>query len=141
MALPFRMPPEMGLSGPLRKGTAGASPSDLTAGPPAAGAAFEVVAAGAGTLSVGAAALSSEATSRLAAVLRCAAVLAEGCCCAAVFVAAGDGLGCAAATPVCAFRAAGGGCAVFEAGAVAGGAGVLEEAGCDIFAIIDSSRK
>src|SRR5687768_763958 len=133
------MPPEMGRSGPLRRGMAGASESDLTAGPPAAGAALEVTA---GTDSAGAEPFSSDAaTIRGAAVLRAGAPFGA-CCAAAAAGCAGEGFGCAGV------GCAGVGCAfatfMLEGAAALGGgceAAGWAAAGCDIFASIVSSRK
>src|SRR5829696_1414390 len=142
MALPFRTPPEMGLSGPVRTGgAAGASPSAFTAGPSARGVFTEEVA---GAL-VGTP-RSSEATISGAAVLRAGADFAA---------SAGEGLGCAAVVllagvlvaGVCGFET-GCGCelaAVLFGAALAGaGLGVAAAAGaagCDIFASMVWSRK
>src|SRR4051812_3786004 len=127
MALPFRTPPETGLSGPVRAvGAAGASPSAFTAGPAASGT-FTEEAAGAGALAV--TPLSNEATRSGAAALRAGV----GAGCAAVGL---EGLGCGAAAAVALLAGALGG---FEAGcgcglAAACAAGAAGAAGCDIFA-------
>src|SRR5215210_4193764 len=145
MALPFSTPPETGLSGPLRTGVAactggaaaGASPSDLTAGPSPSGT-FTEEAAGALVIML----LSSEASISGAAVLRAGADFAA---------SAVGGLGCAGVVllellaGVCGFET-GCGCVLAAAvfGAVVAGA-LLEVAGlcvaagagapgCDIFA-------
>src|SRR5437762_4602983 len=141
MALPFSRPPEMGLSGPRMTGCAGASPSDLTAGPPSPA---PPPATATGKLGPPATGLSSDASMTGAALLT---RLLAGCC-AALLLDAGGGLGCAGALAcalvlaraVCVCAGDGEGCAT---GCVAGdvaGCAAGDEAGCDIFAMTVSSR-
>src|SRR5437763_1446687 len=94
MALPFRMPPEMGLSGPRMTGCAGASPSDFTAGPPSPPPANAT-----GKPGPGATGLSSDASSTGAALLT---RLLAGRCAPLLLLDAGEGLGSAGAL-ACAF--------------------------------------
>src|SRR5438105_9987700 len=91
-ALPLSMPPEMGLSGPLLTGRAGASlSSDFTEGPPSAALGPEGT-TDAGRLGTGTTLLSREATTTGVATAFVVGLL---CPCDAWTTPAGEGLGCA----------------------------------------------
>src|SRR5205085_2647292 len=101
-ALPFSMPPETGLSGPLLTGRAGASPSsDFTEGPPSAALGPEAT-SDAGRLGAGTILLSREATTTGVATAFVVGLL---CPCDAWTTPAGEGLGCADAL-ACGFELA-----------------------------------
>src|SRR2546423_6322903 len=101
-ALPLSMPPEMGLSGPLLTGRAGASPSSaFTEGPPPSAFVPEATNA-AGRLGAGTTLLSREATATGIVAALLAGLL---CPCDAGTTPAGEGLGCADAL-TCGFELA-----------------------------------